>query len=281
MKEIHVDRIVETVRDLCIRSCYDLPEDVLAALEDAIAIEESNVGKELLAQLVENARMAARERMPICQDTGVTIVFVEMGQDVRIVGGSFADAVNEGIRKGYVEGYLRKSVVDDPIFARKNSGDNTPGFIYTDIVPGDRLKITVMPKGTGSENMGGIRMLVPADGADGIRKFVVETVDKAQSNPCPPIIVGVGVGGMMEHAPLIAKKALLRKVGAPHPNPEIAALERRILEDINDLGIGPQGLGGRVTALAVHIETAPTHIGAMPVAVTIQCHAARHAEAVL
>ncbi|NPV70198.1 MAG: fumarate hydratase [Firmicutes bacterium] len=281
MKEIHVDRIVETVRNLCIQACYDLPEDVLSALENAIKLEESDVGKELLAQLVDNARMAGRERIPICQDTGVTIVFVEMGQDVRIAGGSFTDAVNEGVSRGYREGYLRKSVVDDPIFVRKNSGDNTPASIYTDIVPGDSLRIIVMPKGTGSENMGAIKMLVPADGPDGIRKFVVETVDKAQSNPCPPIIVGVGVGGMMERAPLMAKKALLRKVGTPHPNPEIAALERKILEDINNLGIGPQGLGGRVTALAVHIETWATHIGAMPVAVNIQCHAARHAETVL
>lgn len=281
MRQITAKQIADTVEMLCIRACYDLPEDVLTAIEKAIDVEESPVGRNLLALLVENAKTAAAERMPICQDTGVTVVFVELGQDVQVVGGGLNDAINEGVRRGYINGYLRKSVVDDPIFRRKNTGDNTPAVIYTDVVPGDRLKITVVPKGAGSENMSQLRMLIPADGAEGIKKFVVETVEKAGSNPCPPIIIGVGVGGTMDKAAQLAKKALLRKVGEHHPDPQVAALEGEILREVNNLGIGPQGLGGRVTALAVNIETWPTHIGCLPVAVNIQCHVSRHAEAVL
>lgn len=281
MRQITAKQIADTVEMLCIRACYDLPEDVLTAIEKAIDVEESPVGRNLLALLVENAKTAAAERMPICQDTGVAVVFVELGQDVQVVGGGLNDAINEGVRRGYINGYLRKSVVDDPIFRRKNTGDNTPAVIYTDVVPGDRLKITVVPKGAGSENMSQLRMLIPADGAEGIKKFVVETVEKAGSNPCPPIIIGVGVGGTMDKAAQLAKKALLRKVGEHHPDPQVAALEGEILREVNNLGIGPQGLGGRVTALAVNIETWPTHIGCLPVAVNIQCHVSRHAEAVL
>ncbi|MGE5542584.1 MAG: fumarate hydratase [Bacillota bacterium] len=281
MREIDVSLISKTVEDLCVRACYDLPEDVIAALEKARENEESEVGRETLSLLIENARTAACERMPICQDTGVTIVFVEAGQDVHITGGALVDAINEGVRRGYIGGYLRKSVVDDPVFARKNSGDNTPAVIYTDIVPGDRLRITVMPKGAGSENMSQVRMMVPADGPEGIARFVVDTVDRAGSNPCPPVIVGVGIGGMMDKAAQLSKRALLRKVGLHNPNPELARLESEILGRVNDLGIGPEGLGGRITALAVHLETWPTHIGAMPVAVTLQCHAARHVESTL
>jgi fumarate hydratase subunit alpha len=281
VREIHVGRIQETVRDLCIRACCELPPDVLAALEDARRREESPLGRELLGQVLENAAVASRENMPLCQDTGLAVVFVVLGQGVRLVGGDLQGAVDEGVRRGYAEGYLRKSVVRDPIFARGNTGDNTPASVYVEVVPGDDLRIVVLPKGAGSENMGALKMLVPADGPDGIRKFVVETVERAGPNPCPPIIVGVGVGGMMERATLLAKKALLRTVGAPNPDPAVADLERAILSDINSLGIGPQGLGGRVTALAVHIETWPTHIAAMPVAVNLQCWAARHAEAVL
>ncbi len=281
MRELDVSRVTQAVEELCITACYDLPPDVLKALEEARKVEESDVGREIIEICVENAKVAARERVPICQDTGVTIVFLELGQDLHLVGGDLYAAVAEGVRRGYTKGYLRKSVVVDPLFTRKNTGDNTPPVIYTDIVPGDKLRVVVVPKGTGSENMSGLKMLTPAAGSEGVKKFVVETVDKAGSNPCPPIIVGVGVGGMMDRAALLAKKALLRKVGEPHPQPEVARLEREMLEEINKLGIGPQGLGGRVTALAVHVETAPTHIGALPVAVNIQCHAARHAERVL
>lgn len=281
MRELEVSVVSRAVEELCITACYDLPEDVLQALEGARRIEESDVGREALGICVENAKVAAKERVPICQDTGVTIVFLELGQDVHLVGGDLYAAVAEGVRQGYTKGYLRKSVVTDPLFTRKNTGDNTPPIIYTDIVPGEKLRVIVVPKGTGSENMSGLKMLTPAAGPDGVKKFVVETVDKAGSNPCPPIIVGVGVGGMMDRAAVLAKRALLRRVGEPNPQPEVARLEEEILAEINALGIGPQGLGGRVTALAVHIETAPTHIGALPVAVNIQCHAARHAERVL
>jgi fumarate hydratase subunit alpha len=281
MRELRVSDVAQAVEELCITACYDLPEDVLRALEAACAVEESDVGRECLAICVENAKVAGRQRVPICQDTGVTITFLEIGQDLRLTGGDLYEAVAQGVRQGYTRGYLRKSVVADPLFARKNTGDNTPPIIYADIVRGDKLRIVVVPKGTGSENMSALKMLTPAAGPAGVRKFVVETVDKAGSNPCPPIIVGVGVGGMMEKAALLAKRALLRQVGSPHPQPEVAELERQILGEVNALGIGPQGLGGRVTALAVHMETAPTHIGALPVAVNIQCHAARHAERTL
>jgi fumarate hydratase subunit alpha len=281
VREIDVREVARAVEELCIEACYDLPEDVLAALEAAREAEESEVGREILDICIENARVAREERVPICQDTGVTVVYLEVGQDVHLTGGDIFEAVTEGVRRGYDRGYLRKSVVDDPLFTRKNTGDNTPPIVYTDVVPGDRLKVTVVPKGTGSENMSALKMLTPAAGVEGVKRFIVETVDRAGSNPCPPVIVGVGVGGMMDKAAYLAKKALVRPVGRPHPQPEVARLERETLEEINRLGIGPQGLGGRTTALAVHIETHPTHIGALPVAVNIQCHAARHAERVL
>lgn len=280
MREIDVAQVRDAVEDLCISACYDLPQDVMEALKKAAEKEISDVGRDTINLIIENAQTAARERMPICQDTGVTIVFLELGQDVKLVGGDLYEAVNEGVRRGYTNGYLRKSVVDDP-FLRRNTKDNTPAVIYTDVVPGDKLRIIVVPKGTGSENMSALKMMTPAQGMEGVKKFVVETVDKAGSNPCPPIIVGVGIGGMMDKAAQIAKKALLRPVGQPSPLPHIAKLESEILEEINKTGIGPQGLGGCVTALAVHIETYPTHIGALPVAVNIQCHAARHAEKTL
>ncbi|MDQ7793374.1 MAG: fumarate hydratase [bacterium] len=281
MREISVSKVADTVRDLCVEANYDLPPDVVAALEVAREREESPLGKEILGELLENAAIARDDRVPLCQDTGVTHVFVELGQDVHLVGGSLQDAINDGVRRGYDEGYLRKSVVDDPIFRRANTGDNTPAIIYVDLVPGEGLKLWVVPKGTGSENMSGMKMLTPAHGARGVREFVVEVVDRSGSNPCPPVVVGVGVGGMMDRAALLAKKALLRPIGRSHPRPEVAALEAEILEAVNNLGIGPQGLGGRTTALAVHVETAPTHIGALPVAVNLQCHAARHAERAL
>lgn len=281
MRELHVNEIIPVVERMCIQACNVLPSDVMESIRRAYEREESPLGKSILNLLLENAVVAAKEEVPICQDTGVALVFVEVGQDLHIVGGSLYDAINEGVRRGYINGYLRKSVVDDPIFERKNTKDNTPAVIYTDIVPGDRLKIAVLPKGGGSENMCQLRMLIPADGPQGIKRFVLEAVEKAGPNPCPPIILGIGIGGTMDKAAVLSKKALLRKVGEPNPNPKIAALEREILEEVNKLGIGPQGLGGRVTALAVHIEVWPTHLVALPVAISFQCHAARHVEVVL
>jgi len=281
MRELNVDVITNTVENLCIESNYFLPRDVKKALEDAVLKEESPVGRETLLDILKNAEIAARNQVPICQDTGLTVVFAELGQDLRLVGGDFYEAINEGVRRGYKNGYLRKSEVDDPFLVRKNTGDNTPAIIHTTIVKGDRLKIIIAPKGGGSENMSALRMLTPAEGVDGIKKFVIDTVDKAGSNPCPPVIVGVGIGGTVEMTALIAKKALLRTVGEHYPNTEVAKLENELLEEINNLGIGPQGFGGRITALAVNIETFPAHLASMPVAVNIQCHAARHKEAVL
>ncbi|MBA1335078.1 MAG: Fumarate hydratase [Firmicutes bacterium] len=281
MREVHVDTVTKTIEELCMDANYNLPEDVKEALEQAVQKEACPLGKEILQDIIKNAEIASRDRVPICQDTGFTVVFLELGQDVRIVGGDINEAINEGVRRGYKKGYLRKSIVDDPFLARKNTGDNTPAIIHTTIVSGDRLKVTVAPKGGGSENMSALRMLKPSDGVEGIKKFVLESVDNAGSNPCPPIIVGVGIGGTIEMTALIAKKALLRQLGRYNPNPEVAKLEKQLLEEINKLGIGPQGFGGRITALAVNIETFPAHIASMPVAVNIQCHAARHKEAII
>ncbi|MDH7484678.1 MAG: fumarate hydratase [Anaerolineae bacterium] len=281
MREITVQEITDTVARLCMEANTILPEDVLASLRAAREAEPSPVGREVLDQILENADIARQEQMPLCQDTGLTVVFLEVGQDVHIVGGSLVEAINEGVRRGYTEGYLRKSVVDYPFSRRINTRDNTPAVIHTDIVPGDRLKITVVPKGGGSENMSFLGMLTPALGRQGVIDFVVNAVDEAGANPCPPIIVGVGVGGTIDQTTLLAKKALLRKVGEPHPDAEVAALEAEILERVNRLGIGPQGFGGRTTALAVHVETYPCHIASLPVVVNIQCHSARHKEAVL
>jgi fumarate hydratase subunit alpha len=243
-------------------------------------VEESPVGREIIAQLKENARIAREEGVPMCQDTGFAVIFAEVGQDAHIAGGSIKDAINEGVRQGYRDGYLRKSIVGDPI-TRVNTQDNTPAVIHYEIVPGDRLKMTLMTKGGGSENMSGVKMLAPSDGLKGVREFVLSRVREAGSNPCPPIIVGVGLGGTMEKAALNAKKALLRLVGQPSPVLEMARLEQDLLREINALGIGPAGFGGRVTALAVHIESHPCHIASLPVAVNIECHAHRHKEVVL
>lgn len=280
MKQIHAAQITDVVERLCISANYNLNSDIMHALEDGIRYEESETGKRILRQLAENARMAARERMAICQDTGMAVVFIDIGQDVHITGGSLSEAVNEGVRRGYEKGFLRKSVVSDPL-DRMNTGDNTPAVIHYDIVDGDSLKITVAPKGFGSENMSGVRMLKPSDGAEGVKEFILETVDKAGPNPCPPIVVGVGIGGTMEKAALLAKKALLRPVDRRSDNERIRLLEEEMLEIINALGIGPAGLGGRLTAMAVNIEVFPTHIAGLPVAVNISCHVTRHAEAVL
>lgn len=277
IKVIRVEQIIDAVARLCQQANYDLGQDVLDAIKNAYESEQSVTGKDILQQLVENARIAKDESVPMCQDTGFAVVFLELGQDVRIEGGGLEDAINEGVRKGYQEGYLRKSIVGHPL-DRKNTGDNTPAVIHTRIVPGDRLKITVAPKGGGSENMSAIKMLKPAEGVEGVKNFVIETVKAAGPNPCPPIIVGVGIGGTFEKAALLAKEALLRPVGQASVDPYAAQLEKELLEEINKLGIGPQGLGGTTTALAVHVNTYPAHIASLPVAVNINCHASRHKE---
>ena len=281
MGEIVYQEIVDTVARLSMEANYYLGEDLLAALRRVKEEEESPLGREVLDQILENAQVAAEERMPLCQDTGMTVVYLELGQEVHLVGGDLTEAVNEGVRRGYEEGYLRKSVVEKPFSARINTKDNTPAVIHTEIVPGDKLKITVLPKGGGSENMSYLKMLSPAAGRQGVIDFVVESVDKSGANPCPPTIVGVGIGGTADKAMQLAKRSLLREVGAPHPEPEVAELERDILEAVNGLGIGPMGFGGRVTALAVHVETFPCHIASLPVAANLQCHSARHKSAVL
>lgn len=264
---------------LCVDACCDLNNDLEAALKKAYAREVSPAGKAVLWQIIENMELARIKHRPCCQDTGMALVFVRLGQDVRICGGSLADAINEGVRIGYTDGCLRKSVLD-PI-SRANTLDNTPAIIHIEPVCGNSLEITVAPKGAGSENMGRVGMLTPADGLDGVRRFIVETVKIAGANPCPPVIVCAGIGGNMEKAALIAKWQLLRKIGEPSPAPAVAELERELLYEINALGIGPMGLGGINTALAVHIGTYPTHIAQLPVAVSLQCHAHRHKTAVL
>jgi len=280
LRFIDAATITATVAELCQKANYELGEDVLRAFNEALDQEISLTGKDVLQQLLENARIAREEQVPMCQDTGFAVVFLEIGQEVMITGGDLYEAVNEGVRRGYRDGYLRKSIVDHPL-RRKNTGDNTPAVIHTRIVPGDKLRIVVAPKGGGSENMSGLRMLKPAEGVEGVKNFVIEQVRAAGPNPCPPVVVGVGIGGTFEKAALLAKEALLRPLGQSHPDAEVAALEKELLEAINNLGIGPQGLGGRITALAVHVEVYPCHIASLPVAVNINCHASRHKEAVL
>lgn len=281
MREINCQQITETVSSLFQEACIHLPEDVLAAIRQARQSEESSAARDVLDRILENAEIASKEKVPLCQDTGTAVVFLEIGQEVHIIGGDLYPAINEGVRRGYEEGYLRKSMVSQPYSDRVNTSDNTPAVIYTDIVPGDKLKITVMPKGAGAENMTRLAMLTPAQGRQGIINFVVNTVDEAGANPCPPLIVGVGIGGTAERTLILAKKALLRSVGAPSPDAETAALEKEILQRINNLGIGPMGFGGRTTALAVHVDVLPAHIASLPVAVNLQCHSARHKEVVL
>lgn len=280
MREIHVNEIINAVRDLCIEANYCLNEDIKNAFLKSRDEESFKLAKDIMDILIKNAEIAKNENMPMCQDTGMTVVFLEVGQDVHIVGGNLNDAINEGVRRGYIEGYLRKSVVKDPI-DRENTKDNTPAVIWTNIIPGDKLKITVVPKGFGSENMSQIKMLKPADGVEGVKEFVLKVVKEAGPNPCPPIIVGVGIGGTFELSAYLAKKALLRPIDKRNENPFYAKLEEELLNLINGLGIGPQGFGGRTTALAVNIETFATHIAGLPVAVNISCHATRHAEKVL
>jgi fumarate hydratase subunit alpha len=279
MRQIEVSQVTRAVKEAAIAANYEPEEDLLRALARGAEAEESESGREIFRQLLENARIAREELIPMCQDCGLVVVFVELGQDVHLVGGSLAEAIQEGVRQGYGEGYLRKSLCHP--LTRANTGDNTPAVIHTEIVPGDHLRLIVVPKGGGSENMSRLYMLKPAEGLAGIKEKVVATVREAGPNPCPPIIVGVGIGGTFERAALLAKKALLRELGLPHPDPDIAALEQELLKEINDLGIGPAGLGGRITALAVQVLMEPCHIASLPVAVNIQCHAARHKEVVL
>lgn len=280
MRYIQASSITDAVARACMSANCVLPEDVLLALRRSADMEESPAGRETLEQLLVNAAIAKEKGIPICQDTGFAVVFVELGQDVGISGGYLCDAINEGVRRGYSEGYLRKSIVAHPL-ERVNTGDNTPAVIHTEIVPGDSLRIVVAPKGGGSENMSGVRMLKPSDGVQGVKDFVLEVVRNAGANPCPPIIVGVGIGGTMEKAAILAKKAAIRDIGKRSENPPDAWLEGELLELVNRTGIGPAGLGGRITALAVNVESFPAHIASLPVAVNIQCHAARHVEIVL
>ncbi len=279
MKIVGFDDIVKKVKDACMTANFELGGDVITAFRRTQKTEESPVGKEILEQLIENATIAKEEKIAICQDTGFAVCFVEIGDEVKISGGNLVEAINEGVRQGYREGYLRKSICHP--FTRKNTGDNTPAVVHLDMVPGDQLKIIVAPKGGGSENMSRVTMLKPSDGIEGIKRFVVECVRASGANPCPPLVVGVGIGGTFEKAALIAKKALLRPVGSKNADPELAALEEELLLEINDLGIGPQGLGGRTTALAVHVNMHPCHIASLPVAVNINCHASRHKEIVM
>ena len=277
MIEIKALDIAELVEHLCIEACCVITDDIKSGFKSSLLTEKSPLGKEVLATLIENAEIAKEERNPICQDTGMTVVFVTMGQDVRITGGFIEDAINEGVRNGYEKGYLRKSVVSDPI-DRINTNDNTPAIIHYELVPGTDFNIVVAPKGFGSENKSGLKMLTPSDGVEGIKKFVIDTISSAGGNPCPPIIVGVGIGGTMERAAYLSKKALLTSVDAVNENEKLAALEKELLDEINKLGIGPAGFGGTTTALAVNILTNATHIAGLPVSVNIGCHATRHAE---
>lgn len=280
MRRIQTKKITQTVRKLFIEANTALNPDVISALRRALKKEESPIGRQVLEKILENARIARRTEMPICQDTGLAVLFVEIGQDVHVTGGDLREAVREGVRQAYADGYLRKSLCDP--LTRANTGDNTPAVIHVDIVPGNQLKIIAMPKGGGSENMSAARMLTPAAGIEGIKKFVLETVEAAGANPCPPIIVGVGIGGSLEQACLLAKKALLRPVGKKNKTDQrLSRMENELLEKINALGIGPAGLGGRVTALAVSAEMMPCHIASLPVAVNLQCHVARHKEVII
>lgn len=279
MREIDIGRIEDAVYALCRSACCEIGEDVLTLLEQGLARERSPFGREILRQLIENDRLACARHMPICQDTGMAVVFMDVGQDVHLAGGDLTQAVDSAVRRAYRDGCFRNSVLDP--LTRKNTGDNTPAVLYTRIVPGEQVEIAVAPKGFGSENMSRLGMLTPAQGLGGVLDFVVETVRLAGANPCPPVVVGVGIGSTAEGCMLLAKRQLLRDAGAPSPDPELAQIERELLERINRLGIGPQGLGGDVTALAVHAAKAPTHLAGLPVAVNMQCHAARHKRAVL
>jgi fumarate hydratase subunit alpha len=281
MRELHVDQITSALAAMAAPACCELGEDVVAYFRGALEREESESGRDIFRQLLANAEIARAERMPLCQDTGLAVVFMEVGQDVHLVGGDVTAAVDEGVRRGYLDGYLRRSCVAEPAGARRNTGDNTPAILHLSIVPGERVRVTLLPKGGGAENKSALAMLTPAQGRQGLVDFVVETVAKAGSDACPPLILGVGVGGNFELAPFLAKKALLRPLGSVNPDSRLAELEDELEARCNALGIGPQGLGGRVTVLDVFVEEAPAHIASLPVAVNIQCHSSRHAEVVL
>jgi fumarate hydratase subunit alpha len=274
MRQINTEEITDTIEKICVDANYNLGDDLVVSLQNALNKEESPLGKEVIAQILENAEIGKNEQVPVCQDTGFAVVFVEIGQEVIIEGQSLQEAINEGVRRGYKNGYLRKSIVKSPL-DRVNTGDNTPAVIHTDIVPGDKLKITFIAKGGGCENMSRTAMLTPAQGRNGVIDFVVNTVKDAGANPCPPIIVGVGLGGTFEYVTLLSKKAILRPVGSHNKDSNTANLEADLLEEINKLGIGPQGFGGKITALAVHVETYPCHIASLPVAVNVECHSHR------
>lgn len=279
IREISTAEIIKVIRDLCIDANYNLGDDVLSAFKEAIEREDSAPAREVLKELIENAKIAREEKVPICQDCGLAVVFMEIGQDVHIISGDLNEAINEGVRQGYREGYLRKSACHP--FTRENTGDNTPAILHLQIVPGDKVRIIFAPKGGGSENMSRVDMLTPAAGIEGVKDFVVQWVKESGANPCPPTIVGVGVGGTFERSAILAKKALLRNIGDRNPDPELAEIEEEILKRINRLGIGPMGYGGNFTSLDVFLEVEPCHIASLPVAVNIQCHAARHKEAVI
>jgi fumarate hydratase subunit alpha len=278
-REIKARDVAATVAQLCQRANSELDEDVVAALKSAQQTEASPLGKEVMHQLLENTRVAERRQLPLCQDCGTAVIFLEIGQETHVVGGDLYQAISEGVRTGYTQGYLRKSMVTQPFSERKNTADNTPPVIHAEIVPGNRIKVICLPKGAGSENMSRLAMLKPGDGREGIIDLVVRTVEEAGANPCPPLTIGLGIGGTAEEVMLLAKKALLRPLGELNPDPEVAELEQELLSRINDLGIGPLGLGGTTTALAVHAEVRPTHIASLPVAINFQCHCARHKEA--
>jgi len=280
MREVNVKDISDAVRDLSIETNCVLGDAEVSYIKKMQDVEESATGKEILSMLLENAKIAREEGIAICQDTGFAVVFIELGQDVHLVGGDLGEAVSDGVARGYTEGYLRKSILSDPI-KRENTGDNTPPVIHLTIVPGDKVRVTFAPKGGGSENMSEIRMLKPSDGIEGVKDFVVERVVKSGGNPCPPIVVGVGIGGTFERCAFLAKKALLRPLGQRHSDPFYADIEEELLRRVNESGVGPQGLGGRVTALDVHIETHPCHIASLPAAVNLNCHASRHGERII
>ena len=280
MREINVSQIIDTIENLCIDANLHLPKDIKCAVKSCYDAEDGAVAKGVLENIIKNFQIAENDNIPVCQDTGMACVFMEIGQDVHIVGGNLSDAVNEGVRRGYTNGFLRKSVVKDPVL-RGNTGDNTPAMLYTEIVKGENIKITVAPKGFGSENMSQIKMLKPSDGVDGIKDFVLKVVEEAGPNPCPPMVVGVGIGGTFDKCALLAKRALLRPIDSQNENEFYADLEKELLEKINALGIGPQGFGGKTTALGVNIETMSTHIAGMPCAVNINCHVTRHKSAVI
>ena len=281
MRTIEAKEITALVRELCMKANYVLPESIRQSYVDGEKNEQSPLGKTIFGKMIENCDIACKNSVPICQDCGMAIVFVEVGQDVHITGGLLEDAVNEGVRQGYVDGYLRLSVVRDPLLARSNTNDNTPAILYTRVVAGDEIHVTVEPKGFGSENMSQIKMLKPADGVEGFKKFVLDTVKLAGSNPCPPIVLGIGVGGSFDKVAYLAKKALLRPLDVPNPDPYYAQLEQELLAAINELGIGPQGFGGRTTCLGLAIEQMPTHVAGLPAAVNISCHVTRRASAEL